>query len=281
MRDIRRQATITSNELVEIKTIPLGLIVDSDALRLRLPPYPGIEELAESIRLRGQCSPMFTQPKGDGTHELISGYCRFAALKLLNAEHAIVRVFRNLTSQEAYELAVSENQDRNNLSELERASICLNLQKSGRTTKQIAEKMEWDGERSVFRYLRVAKEATTPLREALQKRQISMSLATVFLDDAVSLPEEVQRQALAAAAEHEMSAAEFKRYLRRASGSDTALTKPKAPIRKLKDGGFALNTRVPADPDSIDRSIELLEAALKDARRLKKTLANKSSSSES
>ena len=58
----------------------------------------GIDELAEDIRIRGQASAMFVYPMND-LYKLISGYRRKAALEKLGAEHALVRIFRNLDDE--------------------------------------------------------------------------------------------------------------------------------------------------------------------------------------
>jgi ParB/RepB/Spo0J family partition protein len=210
----------------------------------------------------------------DGYYELISGYRRRAALELIKAEHALVRIFRNLDDGEAYDLAISENQDRDALTDIERADICLRLQKEGRTIDQIAHRMGWKGDAHVFRHLRVAREAPAILREVLQSRRIRLKAAIVFIDDALALSPDQQRDALSILAEREMSAAEFKRHLKRLSGGREERTRnrPDA-IRKLKCGGFVLRaTRFEsADLDNIARSIEVLQSAIKRARALQRS----------
>src|SRR5687768_10892157 len=108
MQDIRRRPIPTMSDNVEIKEVLLSLIQESDRLRLRQRPYAGVDELAADIRARGQTTPLFVMPLGDGCYELISGYRRRAALELLKAQTALVRIYRRLDSEQAYDLAISE-----------------------------------------------------------------------------------------------------------------------------------------------------------------------------
>ena len=278
MRDIRRRPLLSSApDDGETKYVPLGLIEECDSLRLRERPYFGIDELAENIRIRGQVSAMFVHPMND-LLKLISGYRRKAALEKLGTEHALVRVFHDLDDEQAYDLAIIENQARDALSDMERATACLNLQKQGRTVDQIAKAMGWKGDSHVFRHLRIAREAPPLLRMELQARRIQLHAAIVFLDEAQGLSEDQQRDALSLFNEQELSAAEFKRHLKRIRGGAAPNARRAAEaIRNLKDGGFVLKTtRIePKDPDGVGRAIEVLQSALKKARNLKRRIDSK------
>lgn len=155
----------------ETQDLALELIDESDLLRLRLPPYPSIEELADKIRRFGQTTPLFVRPKGDG-YELISGYRRRAALELIGATTAYCRVYRELSDSDAYDLAISENQDRGSLTDLERAEICVRLQREGKTSPQIATRTGWTGERQVYNHLRLARDGSKEIRATLQAGRI-------------------------------------------------------------------------------------------------------------
>ena len=259
---------------VDIKEVPLSLIKESDRLRLRHRPYAGVDQLAADIRARGQTTPLFVIPELGGSYALISGYRRRAALELLKAPTALVRIFRRLDPDQAYDLAISENQDRDALTDIERADVCARLQKEGRTVEQIGKRMGWSSESNVFRFLRVARESPPHLREALQHRRITISLAVAFLDYALELPEETQHLALSVAAESELSTAEFTRYLKKAAGVESnGKSEAKDPLRVLKDGGFILTAKADAnDRAGVERTIDVLQTALRKARHLKRKL---------
>ena len=188
-----------------------------------------------------------------------------------------MRVYRGLTDEEAYDLAVSENQDRDALTDLERAEICVRLKNAGRSIAEIGQQMGWQGDASVYRHLRVAKEAPPILKEALQERRVTMALATAFLDHAVALTLERQVELLELAAKRGLSVSEFKRLLARETGGAPA--SDSEPVRRLKHGFAVRGLRVDArDPASIDTAIAVWSAAVKRARRLKRRLAKGSDS---
>jgi ParB/RepB/Spo0J family partition protein len=221
MRDNRR--TRTPSEASAVRDISISLIRESDRLRLREPPYEDIDALAASIAAQGLLMPIGLLPQSaDGHHDMIYGHRRVAAMKQLGLPTVSAKIFE-LDDQEAYLLAVSENQQRGDLTEIERAKICLRLQQEGQTYELIAKHMGWSSEKSVQRYIRLAKEASPPLREALKARRISLRGADVFLRLAKHLPDDRQRELLASEALTEMSAVG-----RRARGVSSPLSEQSA-----------------------------------------------------
>ena len=157
--------------------------------------------------------------------------------------------------------------------------ICLRLQEQGHTYEVIAKHMGWSSEKSVQRYIRLAREASLPLREALKARRISLRGADVFLRLAKDLADDKQRELLASDALAEMSADELDAYLRRSrSIPRPSLQKSCDTIRSLKNGGFVLKSlRFESDNlDAVRTSIELLKTALQKARRLERTITQSS-----
>jgi ParB/RepB/Spo0J family partition protein len=275
-----QESPTESPKQVDIDEVRVALIYESDQLRLRRPPYPGISELAANLREKGQNTPLFVRPQGGG-YELISGYRRLAALGFINAPTALCRIYRNLSDSAAYDLAVSENQDRNNLTDLERADICLRLQQGGKTAEQIAQRMGWTDRRQVFRHLRLLKEGSPVLRASLQDRKITFSIAALLLEaKSADLGDGVEEELIQSIAESEMSLREVQGYLRRlrksasSTVSDGARGAPPQPrIRELKNGAFSVNVLVePRTIESLDEALESLEAALKRGRQLRRRL---------
>lgn len=268
-----------SNQIQQIET---DLIDESDRFQLRYPPYPNVDGLALDIKERGQTTPIFVRPKEDGRFELISGYRRMAAVRSLGAPMALARIFEALSDQDAYDLAISENQERENLTDIERAAACLRLQEEGRTHQEIAVRMGWDSERQAGRHLRLAKNASLPLREALQRRLMTMAQAMVFLDAIPeTCPVETQKRIIDAAAENEFSARELEGFIRRQLKSVAPVvpaTVQDEYIRVLKNGGFHVAAKFdPRTPEKIDEAINALQDALRRAkifkRRMEKEIA--------
>lgn len=252
-------------------------IVPCQEFCLRQRPFAQIDGLAADIEARGQTTPLFVRPRHE-KQQLLSGYRRFDALRKAGVRSAIVRVYRGLSDEEAYDLAVSENQERDALTDLERAEICVRLKAAGRTVAEIARQMGWRGEASVYRHLRIAKEAPAVLRSALQERRATMALATAFLDHAAGLAEEKQLALLERAHDRELSVSEFKREVAKELGGK-ARPRSGGPIQKSTHGFLVRSVRVDArDVATIDDAIAVWSAAVKKARRLKRRLNKESKS---
>jgi ParB/RepB/Spo0J family partition protein len=72
-----------------------------------------LKELAKSIEARGQIEPIVVRLSPDGYYELISGYRRLQALKMLNAKEVEAKVVE-CTDEEALALSIEENEKRTN-----------------------------------------------------------------------------------------------------------------------------------------------------------------------
>lgn len=262
---------------VEIQNLVLDLIDESDRFRLRAPPYPGVAELAASIRENGQSTPLFVRRLPDGRYELISGYRRRAALASINAPTALCRVY-TLDDRAAFELALSENQDREALTDIERADACARLQRDGYLTAQIAHHMGWESDRQVYNYLRIAKESSPALRLALQKRLFPLTVAMQLIKafGELELDPATQDRAIQATVEGELSGKRLDVYLRRLAapiqqvGASTEAVEG-GYIRHFKNGAFLISARFdPKEPAKFDEVIEALKSALEQAKKIKK-----------
>jgi ParB/RepB/Spo0J family partition protein len=265
----------------EFQTITLSLIEESDRFRLRYPPYPGVDELAAQIKRDGQHTPLFVRPQGDH-YELISGYCRRAALAQLGRPTALCRIYHDISDEAAYALAVSENQGRNNLSALEQADICAKFIREGKTAQQIAIHMGWSDDRTVRSYARFSREAPQRLREALQRRELSFTMAEAILEARLGqLDEALQADLLRRIVDNGMSTKEAKSYIARALGrplvgsAPVDEARPRRPfLRDFKKGAFEIAVRI--DPDNasdLDARIAAQEEALRRSKKLRRELA--------
>jgi len=70
-----------------------------------------LKELKDSIEARGLIEPIVVRPSRDGCYELISGYRRLQALKVLNAKEVEAKVVE-CTDEEALALSIEENEKR-------------------------------------------------------------------------------------------------------------------------------------------------------------------------
>jgi ParB family chromosome partitioning protein len=77
-----------------------------------------LEELAASIRERGLVQPLVVRPSMGDTYEIVAGERRWRAAQLANL-HEVPVVIRALSDQEAVEIAIIENVQREDLNAIE------------------------------------------------------------------------------------------------------------------------------------------------------------------
>ena len=77
-----------------------------------------LEELAASIRERGLVQPIVVRPSGGDTYEIVAGERRWRAAQLANL-HDVPVIVRTLNDQEALEIAIIENVQREDLNAIE------------------------------------------------------------------------------------------------------------------------------------------------------------------
>ena len=77
-----------------------------------------LDELASSIRERGMVQPLVVRPIGDNTYEIVAGERRWRAAQRAKL-HEVPVVIRALTDQEAVEIAIIENVQREDLNAIE------------------------------------------------------------------------------------------------------------------------------------------------------------------
>jgi ParB/RepB/Spo0J family partition protein len=123
-----------------------------------------IEELADSIRKKGLLNPLTVRKTPEG-YELVCGWRRYNALKMLGIEEALCIVHEDLDDKDAFEVALVENVQRKELSPMEEA----------RAFKKYVEEYGWG--------------SVVELAEKIGKRHPYVTLRIQFLE----LPEEVQR----------------------------------------------------------------------------------------
>ena len=77
-----------------------------------------LEELAASIRERGLVQPIVVRPSSGDTYEIVAGERRWRASQLANL-HDVPVIIRTLSDQEAVEIAIIENVQREDLNAIE------------------------------------------------------------------------------------------------------------------------------------------------------------------
>ena len=99
------------------RTVPLAVLKPGRFNPRRSFSEAQLEELAASIRERGLVQPIVVRPSGDA-YEIVAGERRWRAAQLANL-HDVPVIVRTLNDQEAVEIAIIENVQREDLNAIE------------------------------------------------------------------------------------------------------------------------------------------------------------------
>ena len=138
---------VTPRSMTDDKSRPPQFMVPVKAL-LSMPfqsrvtsKMANLDELVESIRSVGVLHPILVRPKPDGLYEVVMGERRVAAAKKLGL-FEVPATIRFLSDQEAYEIQLAENIQREDLSDMEKARMLdFMIKKFGYTQRALAEKL--------------------------------------------------------------------------------------------------------------------------------------------
>jgi ParB family transcriptional regulator, chromosome partitioning protein len=150
-----------------------------------------ISELSESIKKNGLIQPIMVRRKGDGVYELIAGERRFRAAKLAGLS-TIKAVIRNSSDEQAMELALVENLQRQDLNPMEAARAYHRLTNEfGLTQEQVAQRIGKD--RSSIANISRLTNLPNDIQLLLESGQLTTGHAKVIL----GLPTLTTQQSLA------------------------------------------------------------------------------------
>lgn len=138
-----------------------------------------LQELADSIRANGVLQPIVVRPGHDGRYLLILGERRCRASKLAGREK-VPAIVRRVSEQQAAEMTVVENLQRQDLNCLEQANAFAKLSKDfGMTQEQIGQRTGVSRE-SVSNYMRLLK-LPPGVQQHLSEGHLGFSEARVLL----------------------------------------------------------------------------------------------------
>jgi ParB family transcriptional regulator, chromosome partitioning protein len=138
-----------------------------------------LEELAESIKANGVVQPVVVRPATEGKYLLILGERRCRASKLAG-KTTIPAIVRKVSDQQAAEMTVVENLQRQDLNCMEQAAAFAKLSRDfGLTQEQIGQRVGVSRE-SVSNYMRLLKLPGTVM-QYLQEGRLGFSEARVLL----------------------------------------------------------------------------------------------------
>lgn len=109
-----------------LREIPVELIDPNPRQPRRSFDEARLEELAESIRVRGVLQPIVTTPLAGGRYELVAGERRLRAARIAGLE-TIPAMVRDTADWDRLDLALAENMARQDLNAVEQARACAML----------------------------------------------------------------------------------------------------------------------------------------------------------
>ncbi len=163
----------------QMRELPLGLI-DRNPYQTRLHlDESAMEELVASIRTTGVVQPIVVRPIGGGRFQLIAGQRRWEASRRAG-KTAIPAVVREVSDQQAMELAIIENLQRQDLNAMEQARAFDRLGREfGLTQEQMAQRTGID-RATVSNYIRLLK-LPAPVQALVEQGKLSFGHAKVLL----------------------------------------------------------------------------------------------------
>ena len=179
----------------EVLTIALDRI-DENPYQTRVHMHQeNLQELADSIKVSGVLQPIVVRPGDGGRYLLIVGERRCKASKLAGLR-TIPAVVRIVSDEQAAEMTIIENLQREDLNPLEQAYAFVRLSREfGLTQEQIGLKTGLSRE-SVSNYMRLAR-LPEDVQGMMIRKELDFSMARVLLG--LDTPEQISKAAQIAA----------------------------------------------------------------------------------
>src|SRR5215471_3277754 len=138
------------------REIALDLIDSNPYQTRRRMNEQALQELAESIRASGVVQPVVLRPSGNGRFQLVAGERRWLASKLAE-KTTIPAVVREISNEQAMEITIIENLQREDLNPIEQARAFERLSREfGLSQEQIASRTGKD-RTSISNFIRLLK----------------------------------------------------------------------------------------------------------------------------
>ena len=163
-----------------IQEIPLDLIDENPYQTRRSFDETALRDLAESIKESGLAQPVVLRPNANGRYVLVLGDRRCRASKLAGKQ-TVPAIIRQLGNEQAAELTVIENLQRQDLNCLEQAYAFARLSREFNLTQEQIGKRVGTSRESVANYMRLLKLPSSVL-DLLGGGKLGFSEARVLLE---------------------------------------------------------------------------------------------------
>lgn len=194
----------------ELRDLPVDLIKRSRYQPRMDIDQASLQELANSIRVRGVVQPVVVRPAGDGSHyELIAGERRWRACQLAELD-SVPALIRNVPDDAAMAMGLIENIQREDLNPVEEAVALKRLIEEFELTHQSAADAIGRSRAAVSNLLRLL-ELDIEVRAMLERGELDMGHARALL----GLSPPMQRQAAGEVVAKQLSARDTEMLVRR------------------------------------------------------------------
>jgi len=213
--------------------VPLDLIDPNPYQTRRKIKEEALNELAESIRASGVVQPVVLRPGQNGRYQLVAGERRWLASRRAG-KSAVPAVIRQISAEQAMEITIIENLQREDLNPMEQARAFERLSREfGLTQEQIASRTGKD-RASIANFIRLLK-LPGSVQDALEDGQLSFGHGKV-LAGLAGFPEHLEKAAQEAV-EKQLSVRQLEELVAK-------LINPEAQINKADKAAPAIDPNV-------------------------------------
>lgn len=180
-------------EPTTIQNIPLNMIVVSPMNPRKTIDQASLEELADNIKRQGLLQPITVRPKVyddiPAKYEIVCGERRFRAV-FHNGSETIPCIVREMTDDEAFEAAITENLQRKDVDPIEEAFAFAQLYSRGKSVEEISNRF---GKSAKFIRERIKLDGLLPELKQLVSKELMHIGAAIHI---AKLAEDEQRKFL-------------------------------------------------------------------------------------
>jgi ParB family chromosome partitioning protein len=181
-------------DLHQVVEVPLDLVDENPYQTRKTFDESALSELAESIRANGLAQPIVVRPGENGRYVLVLGERRCRASKLAG-KTSIPAIIRPLGNEQAAEMTIVENLQRQDLNCVEQAQAFARLSREFNLTQEQIAKRVGASRESVANYMRLLKLPQGALA-LLNEGKLQFSEARLLLEAAAFLePQAVEEMA--------------------------------------------------------------------------------------
>ena len=192
----------------EILDLPLDLIDENPYQTRRTFDESALAELAESIKSNGLAQPVVVRPAANGRYVLVLGERRCRASKLAG-KTTVAAIVRQLGNEQAAEMTIVENLQRQDLNCLEQAQAFARLSREFSLTQEQIGQRTGVSRESVANYMRLLKLPASVL-EMIGQSKFGFSEARLLLEAMPYLDEAGIEQMARDAIQYEWTVKELK-----------------------------------------------------------------------